>query len=110
MKIVCTKLEYYSLIDRCKGCCDCGSCVLYRFCGANALEDIELELQDVNDRPIVNLSGEVHRGLTVEQERILCLYGFDPKKVVVVRDDANQMLLMSEHRTFLLDKEVLKDG
>lgn len=52
MKIICTKLEYYSLIDRCRSnqICDCSNCALERICGASCLDEaVEFEVEGDTD-------------------------------------------------------------
>ena len=56
-------------------------------------------------RPMVGLDGTIHYGLTEKQKRLIESYGFDPNKVVVIRDDGDHMLIKIETMHYLLKED-----
>ena len=67
-------------------------------------------MADNKPRPIVTSDGGIVFVRTEEQKQILTLHGFDPEKVLILRNDDSQILFAARDRIYVIEKEVDTDG
>lgn len=60
--------------------------------------------------PIITSGGEIVFVRSEEQKQILASHGFDPDRVLILRNDDSQILFVAKDRCYVIEKEVGSDG